>query len=500
MTSWVLLLLLSACPSGPMPMPTPTPTPQGGPPFERWTDESGVDPPLGGHGVSAGDVDGDGWPDLFVPGVRGEQENFAHRLYLNNGDGSFRDASEAWLPREAFHAAWGATLLDIDGDGDLDAALAGTSRNRLWRNEGDHFVELVDPGLGGLLSVLSASIAAADYDGDGHLDLYVVNHEFAGQNGPGVAYPADRLLHNRGDGTFEDASMLLPAARLVGAGFAAAWTDLDEDGDLDLYVVNDFGRDLSNQYFRHDGDAFTSGDLTCSCALAIDGMGLTIGDYDGDEHLDLYLSDRFGERILRNLGGQTVETTATDGALGDSLDPSRGTSWGTEFLDFDRDGWPDVVLAFGDEFAHDPATNRLFHNVGGAFEEVEESGFEDLHDTRGLALIDFDRDGCTDLAFRGPTSFELYRGRCPELDWIGLELQGLAAGARVEVQTSRRQVHEVGVGSTSVHGSRDPSLRFGLGGEALQEVVVRWPEGAVDRWTDLEPNAYHALARGDGDR
>ena len=426
-------------------------------------------------------MDGDGWPDLFLPGVRNDDEDYPHRLYLNQGDGSFLDRSGDWLPQQAFHSAFGVTLVDVDGDGDLDAALAGTSTNRLWRNDGDRFIELEDAGLGGLFSVLSASIAAADYDRDGHLDLYVVNHEFAGQSGPGAAYPADRLLHNRGDGSFEDASALLPTERLEGGGFVAAWTDLDEDGDLDLYVVNDFGRDVPNQYFRNDGGTFTPADDQCTCALAVDGMGISVGDYDGDEHLDLYLSDRFGERLLRNLGGQTVETTAKHGALGDSLDESRGTSWGTEFLDFDRDGWPDIVLAFGDEFANDVARNRLFHNLGGAFEEVAEPGFEDLHDTRGLALIDFDRDGCTDIALHGPTGFELYRGRCPDVGWLGVELQGLAAGARVEVLTSRRQVHEVGVGSTSVHGSRDPSLRFGLGGEELEEVVVRWPDGGFDR-------------------
>ncbi len=490
-----MLVLLAACaepaePPGLDPEPTPAPD---GPPFERWTERTGIAPPEG-LGVSAGDVDGDGLPDLFLPALLGSGGTWGHRLYRNIGEGAFEDVSAAWLPRDTPHGAWGATLVDIDGDGDLDAVLAGTGPNRLWRNEGDRFVEVAGAGVEGDPTAASASIAAADYDGDGHLDLYVVNHGFVTDEGPGQPHPADLLLGGRADGTFEDRSSLLPAARLEGAGFVAAWTDLDEDGDLDLYVVNDFGRDVANQYFRQDGGGFTPADAICTCGLAVDGMGLALGDYDGDEHIDLYLSDRHGERILRNLGGGlTVETTATDGALGGSSDPSNGTSWGAEFLDFDRDGWPDVVLAFGDEFARDPARNRLFRNVGGAFEEVEDSGFDDLQDTRGLALLDVDRDGCTDLAFRGPTGFELYRGRCPDVGWIGLELPGDAAGARVTVRTSRAQVHEVGVGGTSVHGSRDPSLRFGLGGERLESVEVAWPDGTSGRWLDLSPNAYHRL-------
>ncbi len=309
---------------------------------------------------------------------------------------------------------------------------------------------------------------------------------------PGVPHPADRLLRNLGDGTFEDATGRLPAGRLEGAGFAAAWTDLDEDGDLDLYLVNDFGMDVPNQYFRNDGGTFVAAEEECSCGLAIEGMGLTVLDYDGDERLDLYLSDRHGERLLRNLGGQMVETTAKHGALGDSLDSSRGTSWGTDVVDFDHDGWPDLVLAFGDEHANDPATNRLFRNLGGRFEEVA-SGFEDLHDTRGLAVLDFDRDGCDDLAFHGPTGFELYRGQCPDVSWIGFDLDTQSAGARIEVVTDRVQVREVGIGSSSVHGSREPALRFGLADQALVEVIVRRPDGTVARADDLEPGRYHPL-------
>lgn len=488
----LLFLLLGGCSSpAPPPGPTPTPAPWDGVPFERWTDASGIDAPTAGYGVSAGDVDGDGWPDLLLPAVRAEGVDHGHRLWLNAGDGTFTDAGSAWLPQASPHAAWGATLVDVDADGDLDAAFAGTSANRFWRNTGAGFTE-EDVGITGLFSVLTATWSAADFDADGDLDLYAVNHEFADQPGPGVPYPEDVLLRNRGDGTFEDASDLLPADRLAGAGFVSAWTDLDEDGDLDLYVVNDFGVDLPNQYFRNDGGTFTRADDLCACGVAIDGMGVAVGDYDGDQILDLYLSNRHGEHLLRNLGGQTVDTTAKHGALGDANDPRRGTSWGTDFLDFDRDGWPDLVLAFGDEFGDEPAPNRLFHNAGGRFEEVEDPGFDDLHDTRGLALLDFDRDGCTDLALRGPTGFELYRGRCPDVPWIGLELGTLAAGARVEVVAGRVQVHEVGVGSSSVHGSRDPSLRFALP-NPLEEVRVRWPDGSVDAWSDLEAGRYHRL-------
>ena len=485
----LLLVTLTGCIAPPPADEPDAPTPEAidpdGPPFVRWTDQAGLgDVPLGGHGVAAADVDGDGQPDLFVPGLRSEADSCSHRLYLNRG-GTFEDVSAQWLPCEQPHSAPGATLADYDNDGDPDLFLARIGPDQVWRNDGDRFV-VVDAGIGGPADAISASMALGDYDADGWLDLYAVRHELVGLSGPGQPRPPDALYRNRGDGTFEDTSALLPAEMLLGAGFAAAWTDPDGDGDLDLYVVNDFGLDLNAQYYRNAGGTF-QWFPNCGCALAMDGMGVAVGDYDGDERVDFWVSDRFGEHLLHNEGGTFVDATAAAGGIGGWQDEDLGTAWGPEFLDFDRDGWLDGVLAYGDELAHEVAPNRLLRNVGGRFEQVE-SGFEVEHDTRGVARLDFDGDGCEDLAFHGPTGFELYRNRCAPAGWLGIQLEGPASsrtpgGARVTVRTAAGvQTRELSVGSSSVHSSSSPTLLFGLGEEDEAEVEVVWPVSGLQSY------------------
>ena len=343
-------------------------------------------------------------------------------------------------------------------------------------------------------------MALADFDLDGWLDVYVVNNRFVGSENSEVGpAPPDTLFRSNGNGTFTDISDLLTWPN-HGVGFVAAWTDVDADGDPDLYVVNDHGGWIQpNQLFRNDssptgGPAFVNISNTCGCDLAAAGMGIALGDYDHDGFIDLYVTNETvagsgTETLLRATGtGLYVDVTLDADAVATEVG-AREVGWGTEFFDYDNDGWLDIAVAFGSKWPDQPpAANALLRNREGTFSLVEGSGM-DLVERRseGLVVFDSDGDGCQDVLVQnldGPP--DLYRNRCVHAgNWLGLELQGTssnrdAVGAWVQVTTEELvQVAEVAAGSSSVHSSRPRRLQFGLGAATTAEVRVRWPAGGV---------------------
>ncbi len=479
--------------------------------FADVSDAAGLDPTAeGAHGVAAADFDGDGWTDLFFGGADSEAAEPPHRLYLNRGDGTFEDASDAWVPGD-LPTAIGTVAADLDDDGDPDLLLAATGRNVLLRNDGDGFTDATPAVFEGAGDVLTVGYAAADVDGDGALDVYEINHEFVTGGGGGDAgeFPPDRLLLGDGTGDFTDASHLLDEGRRSGAGFAAAWTDPDADGDLDLYVANDHGHLVRNQLFVNLGaDGFQAWSEICGCGLEMAAMGIAVGDYDGDTHLDLYVSNEAPEALLKGNGdGVFVESAAAAGAVAHDP-PEREISWAVEFLDADNDGRPDLFVGFGGKVEVATPDDRLLLNAGGTFAPAPDSGLDDLPgDTRGAAVLDFDRDGCLDLAVTNARgAARLMRNTCREesAHWLEIELEGttsprLPAGARVElVAGGRTQVRELSVGSTSVHSSRWPTLHFGLGDDAVADTVtIRWPSGTMTTMEGVDANAVLHVVEGE---
>jgi enediyne biosynthesis protein E4 len=491
--------------------------------FEDVTEASGLMAhELGGLGVAVGDVDGDGLPDLVLTGLGGPAGvNGPSRLFMNVGGGVFQDETASRAPSLP-GGAMGATFADVDNDGDQDLFVAMAGTNAFFRNE-DGFLDSQGAEAGVATvhpePLLTPVITLGDYDGDGWLDAWVVNHDYQSMEpgddpgGKDGEFPADEILHNRGDGTFEDASGIIDEALRRGAGFMAGWTDVDDDGDLDVYVTNDHGAwVLSNQLFVNEGPSpeghlFTPRSETCGCDLRIASMGLGIADYDADGFLDFYVTNMNGEKLLRGLGdGQYLETTLTDGAVA-AQEPERIVSWGVEFFDYDNDGWPDLHVVFGDKYDNEPAPNALLRNLGGRFERVSAPGLDDVWgDSRGMTVLDFDRDGCMDVVVANrETHPTLHRNRCdPDQAWIGLELVGTdsprdPAGARVSVSTGDHvQVREHSVGSSSTHSCRGKPLHFGLGDvDRIDRIEIRWPSGLVEELTDVEPNRYLELVEGD---
>ena len=332
----------------------------------------------GHHGLSVADVDGDGWEDIYVLQPAG----LPNRLYLNRGGLRFEDAG-AGSGLEILDPSSHALFADFDGDEDLDLFLV-SSRLMLFLNDGrGRFSLAQNSGLEGFADRDGSwmGAAAADFDRDGRLDVYVCAHTQSAWSSttdadlPEPYHDANNgapnvLLANRG-ARFEDvtqkAGLDVNNRRF---SFAAAWADYDADGDPDLYVANDFGR---NNLYRNEGDGMFR-DVAAEAGVEdlAAGMSAAWEDYDNDGRLDLYVGnmwssaglrvtgqDRFekgrtgdeAEAMRRHARGNSLYRNLGDGTFADATAPS-GTAlgrwaWSSDFFDFDNDGWEDLYVSNG---------------------------------------------------------------------------------------------------------------------------------------------------------
>jgi len=435
-------------------------------------------------GQAWGDVDGDGCVDLYLTTSQG-----ANAAYRNRCDGSFGPAP--WLGDAALAgaASGGASFADYDNDGDLDLMVANLGPNTLLRNDGAAGLHDVSAAAGIGHPGQGESVAWGDFDGDGWVDLLVVNWFDHQQVDAPLNH--DVLLRNRGDGSFEDLSAMLDGDVARRPGFAGSFLDFDDDGDLDIYVVNDKRR--GNALWRNDGAGcagwcFTDVATATGARRPASAMGLAIGDYDNDGDLDLAYSG-IGEVVLlqSRVAEGEVGFVEVSGVAGLTVAP--GTiAWGLTFLDADNDGWLDLFVATGNvDTAH---ADRLFHNRGdGSFEDQSAtSGASQPDESLGVARADFDRDGGLDLLVGNRDgAYRLYRNLAPATTtarWLRVEVEGGGAvdrsglGTRVTLvdDSGRRQFRTVSSGDSLGAGS-EATLHFGLGATRAERLEVRWRDG-----------------------
>ena len=321
------------------------------------------------------------------------------------------------------------------------------------------------------------------------------------------------LYHNNGDGTFTDVSRLLgdpsgptmtgPLGNLWGAGFQPGWVDYDNDADLDLYVVNDFGGDLQpNVLWRNDGPGpdgaweFTDVSKSSGAEVEIFGMALAVGDYNLDGFFDLFMTNVGQNMLLTNKGdGQGFDISTVEAGAGVGL-TAQGlrVAWGTFFFDYDNDRDEDLYVVSGFLNASnidnpEDQPNVLLRNNGdGTFTDISPgSGAEDPGVGRGGVFLDYDNDGCLDIFLSNlRQKARLLRNLCDSgNNWLEIELEGTDSnrdgiGARITVVAgTSTQMREIAAGSSQM-GQNMLQAHFGLGPALLADrVSIRWPSGKV---------------------
>jgi hypothetical protein len=498
-----------------------------------------------GCGCAFLDYDNDGWMDIFIlcgTRVNGAPAGASNRLYKNNRDGTFTDVTrQAGL--EAVGWANAVCVGDYDNDGNEDLFCTYYGQNRLYRNLGNGtFKEVTkEAGLANSEVRWGAGCSFLDYNRDGHLDLFVSNYlkfDFEHVPKPGVGvncnwkgipvncgprglpFARHSLYRNNGDGTFTDVSVESGVGNsFSNYGMTVVAADFNEDGWPDIYVASDSTPSLLfiNQ---HDG-TFTEEGVQRGVALSNDGMeqagmGVGIGDYDLDGHLDIFKT-HFAEDtnvLYHNDGTGNFEDRTLQAKLGVE---TRFTSWGAGLVDLDNDGWPDIFFVTGSVYPevekHLPqypnkSPRILFRNLGnGAFEEIFDAGpgVTTAHSSRGCAFGDFDNDGDLDILIvniNEPPSL-LRNDLKGHHNWLKVKLVGSksnrsAIGARVLARyAGHTQAQEV-LSQSSFYSCNDSRLHFGLGQATTADLIIHWPSGAMDQLSKVKCGQLVTIQEGHG--
>ncbi len=432
------------------------------------------------------DYDRDGDPDLFLAQLEG-----ASRLYRND-EGAFIDVTEAAGAGAPNDETLGVSAADFDGDGWLDLLLLNQGADRLLRNAGDGtFLDVtVQAGIAGD-AFLSTGASWADFDGDGDLDVYITTA--ANPTAP-EAFPtspfANRLFRNEGDGTFVERADALGIAG-NGASFGALFTDFDQDGDPDLLVAHDASRHAElTRYYRNDGGIFTEMAFDAEPIALLNATGAAAGDLDNDGDLDLILARQGRDLLALNNGdGHFQSVGRAYGLLRDQEGGILAQGWGATFLDYDSDGFLDLLIAQGT--AADPQPLRLYRNLEGAgFLDVSaREGVLRFQNVRTVSPADFDQDGDIDLligALDGRYRLLVNRDRdqAHAITVRPLNRSGSPAlGAMIRIATSQgNRLHEVGAERTLL-SSPDPAALFGLGdSDRADALEIEYPSGVRSEW------------------
>jgi hypothetical protein len=489
-----------------------------------------------GSGVGLIDFDRDGWLDIYLVNgstfnaLDGKEPTPHAALFRNNHDGTFTDVTaKAGVANDRW--GFGVAVADYDNDGWPDIFVCNWGKSRLYHNNHDGtFTDMAEKA-GVTLTNWSAGATWGDYDGDGRLDLFVAGYvhfdrdnlpyakskavgysqcEFHGvpvMCGPmGIQGEPDHLFHNNGDGTFTDVSVKAGVAdenRYY--GLTPVFLNVNDDNKIDLVVAND--STLSYLYLNKGNGTFEDASYTSGFALNADGrvvaaMGVAVGDYLNNGLLNFAITDFSDEAKLlyKNEGNASFTEVGVGAGVGRQSIPFLG--WGDGFLDYDNDGWSDLLMINGHIY---PVADQvdwgtsykqrplLFHNTrDGKFAEVpavKGSGLAMVIPGRGAAFGDLFNDGKTDVVINledGPPVL-LKNVNADHHHWVELQLVGGpksprdAVGSVVYLSANGMRHREDVISGGSYVSTNDPRLHFGLGDATdAGSAEIHWPSGAKD--------------------
>jgi enediyne biosynthesis protein E4 len=505
-------------------------------------------PETTGAGCAFIDYDGDGWMDLYL--INSGRCDFydpspplRNALYRNNRNGTFTDVTaDAGVPGGGY--GMGAAVGDFDNDGFPDLYVTQYGSSILYHNNGDGTFTDVTNKAGVAAPGWASSAVWFDYDNDGKLDLFVCRfvdftkelNKFCGNSATGERYYCvprvytpmpSWLFHNNGDGTFTDVSRESGIARYLGKAWGVVATDINNDGNMDLFVANDT---VANFLLVNDGKGkFKDIGVESGIAYSEDGsprsgMGVDSADYDCDGWMDLFVANVDHEKysLYRNQHNLTFDDQAMRNGIGQSTLLMSG--WGLKFVDFDNDGNVDLFLANGhpddrvetrtDEVKY-AEPMLLFRNKGNGlehrFENVSQLGgpiFGQRFAARGMALGDFDNDGAVDVlvSVNNGAPLLLKNTAAQGNHWLGLNLIGKksnrdAVGALITWQAGDLRRHCLKVCGGSYLASHDPRVVLGAGTHTkIDWLEIKWPKpsGLIERYTNLPIDSYLTIQEGKG--
>ncbi|MGA8939444.1 MAG: CRTAC1 family protein [Acidobacteriaceae bacterium] len=504
-----------------------------------------------GSGLAFFDYDGDGWLDIYLTNGNRLDTTWpagkapTSHLFKNNRDGTFTDVTTgSGLGITGWQT--GVCVGDYNNDGIDDLFCCFLGHNRLFHNNGNGtFTDVTrKAGLYQEHGRWGAGCSFLDYDRDGHLDLFVCNYikidpdkippanethycQWKGMPilcGPrGLPPDTNILYHNNGDGTFTDVSeksgILEPGPRY---SITSVSYDFDNDGWPDIYIAVD---SMPSILFKnnHNG-TFTDVAVMAGCAYNEDGheqagMGVAVADYDCDGFFDIFKTNFVDDtsNLYHNNGDGTFTDVSGPSGIGVN---NRYVAWGCGFIDFDNDGWADIIQVNGHVY---PEVDRYnfgetyknpriaYHNLGnGRFKDVSAElgpGISERFSSRGAAFGDYNNNGCMDalvLNLNDPPSLLRNEGGNKQ-NWIKIKLIGThcnrtAIGARVRVINGKHiQMDEVASGG-SVMSQNDLRLHFGLGKtDTVDMIEVKWPTTqTIERFPHIKANQILTIREGAG--
>ncbi len=474
---------------------------------------SGITDPNYPGGGTVGDFNDDGFQDiLWLSGGGGNQPD---KLFINNGDGTFTDQAAAWGLTAEVHKGKGACTWDYDDDGDLDIYVTSNGpwnaqaagHHKLYRNNGNGTFTNVAAAAGVNMTVVSTpadgwTASPNDYDLDGDLDLFVGGSKSSNQG--------SKMFRNDGDGTFTDVTGSIGtggASLFTGVswsiyGFSPRFVDVDGDHHPELLFAADFGTSV---FFKNNGNAtFTPWNNQSNTTDEENGMGSAIGDFDRDGLIDWYVTSIYfpsigwtGNKLYMNQGGLTfTETSGTAGVF------DGGYGWGSVAVDFNHDGWLDILETNGGgcpgSFCNEQSYLWMNDTDGTYTEKAIASGLNYTLQGRGMVNFDLENDGDQDVAiYANNSGFRFFRNDLPaaaDTHWLRvfLDTDGDASlaphglGAVVSLDIGGQKQYRNVEAATNFLSTSELSAHFGLGTATSVDVLrVDWPDGSFTELTDV---------------